>query len=448
MLFRLALLFSILHFANCQDDFRIAPSDGSVRADKSHVMHPPASFGPVTSLPLYGPIRGVQHSGYVQVNAQFNSNIFYWMVEASESAPANAPLLLWFQGGPGSSSIDVGFFFEHGPFLFDTKNGRPVDNPTSWHHLAHVLYIDQPAGTGFSYTDSNDGFAKTLDDVANDIHTFITLFLKRYPQYAKLDLYVCGESYGGKYVPAISARLGQDASLNLKGLCIADGWSHPPSQLPPYTTVALINGLIDENTKKSYDKVYDQCLTLVEQGKWHDAALLCDPTFWSLRNATGSVNPYDIRAYGNYDFDPIDRYLKRNDTMAAIHANHPFGSTAEQVGQAIHDDFCQSVRPLLASLVERYQVLVYQGQFDLIVTTAGVLDLYWNLPWSGQAAYQRAPRVVWQGTDRAMAGYVKQAANFTLVEVCGAGHMVPLDQPTHAFELIKRFLYNIPWPTH
>ena len=39
------------------------------------------------------------------------SGLFYWLFEAEEPKHENPPLLLWIQGGPGSSS-GVGLFYE------------------------------------------------------------------------------------------------------------------------------------------------------------------------------------------------------------------------------------------------------------------------------------------------------------------------------------------------
>ncbi|KAJ1440085.1 Peptidase S10, serine carboxypeptidase [Sesbania bispinosa] len=49
--------------------------------------------------------------------------------------PASMPLILWLNGGPGCSSIGVGAFIEHGPFItnFDQSITR---NKYSWNRGA------------------------------------------------------------------------------------------------------------------------------------------------------------------------------------------------------------------------------------------------------------------------------------------------------------------------
>jgi carboxypeptidase C (cathepsin A) len=74
-----------------------------------------AAYAPdeILSLPGWeGKLPSRQYSGYLNVSS---TKLHYWLVE-SENDPANAPTVLWFNGGPGCSSLD-GFIYEHGPFV-------------------------------------------------------------------------------------------------------------------------------------------------------------------------------------------------------------------------------------------------------------------------------------------------------------------------------------------
>jgi carboxypeptidase C (cathepsin A) len=74
-----------------------------------------AAYAPdeIVSLPGWtGPLPSRQWSGYLNVSS---THLHYWLVE-SESNPATDPTVLWFNGGPGCSSLD-GFIYEHGPFV-------------------------------------------------------------------------------------------------------------------------------------------------------------------------------------------------------------------------------------------------------------------------------------------------------------------------------------------
>ena len=53
-------------------------------------------------------------------------------------------------------------------------------------------------------------------------------FYAMYPQYAKLDVYIIGESFAGHYVPAIGPQAivqsNSSYAKNLKGIAIGNGW--------------------------------------------------------------------------------------------------------------------------------------------------------------------------------------------------------------------------------
>lgn len=74
----------------------------------------------------------------------------YFYFASQSSQPEKDPILFWFNGGPGCSSL-LGALYEHGPFIFNDAFGSLVDNPEAWNKRAHVVYIESPAQVGFSY---------------------------------------------------------------------------------------------------------------------------------------------------------------------------------------------------------------------------------------------------------------------------------------------------------
>jgi len=123
----------------------------------------------------------------------------------------NASLVLWLNGGPGSSSM-FGLFGENGPLRVsrtgpnagDLVVGLP-ESGGSWVDEGDILFVDQPVNTGFSYGDS---YATTMDQIANDMVTFFTTFLfTTHPEYQTRDLIISGESYAGKYLPGLATAI-------------------------------------------------------------------------------------------------------------------------------------------------------------------------------------------------------------------------------------------------
>jgi vitellogenic carboxypeptidase-like protein len=103
------------------------------------------------------------YSGTLPANSlpNTNHNLFYWLFKSKQARP-DAPLVLWLNGGPGSSSM-FGLFAENGP-LRVSRNGTgtgdfqvhlPRDGQGSWlDEGVDIVFVDQPVGTGFSFGDS------------------------------------------------------------------------------------------------------------------------------------------------------------------------------------------------------------------------------------------------------------------------------------------------------
>jgi carboxypeptidase C (cathepsin A) len=155
----------------------------------------------VMELPGFGTPQTKQFAGQFNVNSTCGANLFFWMVE-SEIAPATAPTVIWFNGGPGSSSF-IGFFKENGPYHIVKKEEKITlePNPYSWNQRANYLLIDQPAGTGLSFTDTPLCYAATEGLASDQLYTGIRMFMKKFPQYALNPLFIASESYGGHFVP-------------------------------------------------------------------------------------------------------------------------------------------------------------------------------------------------------------------------------------------------------
>lgn len=93
---------------------------------------------------------------------------------------------------------------------------------------SYRLYIDQPFGTGFSYTKDNK-YAQSIPELSDSFLKFMLSFYEIFPQYKKAELYLSGESYAGIYIPYIAkAIVDYNAKggyqMKLKGMLIGNGW--------------------------------------------------------------------------------------------------------------------------------------------------------------------------------------------------------------------------------
>lgn len=140
------------------------------------------------------------YSGYI--NASETKQLHYVFVE-SKNDPTNDPVLIWFNGGPGCSSL-LGFMQENGPIIYDDDTNVISTNDQSWNQMANVLYIESPAGVGYSLAGTE---ADTVhNDMSSSVDAMAALYqwYLKFPEYNDNKLYISGESYGGIYVPYLA----------------------------------------------------------------------------------------------------------------------------------------------------------------------------------------------------------------------------------------------------
>nr|GMD38621.1 serine carboxypeptidase-like 27 [Ipomoea batatas] len=150
-----------------------------------------------------------QFSGYVTVNEAAGRALFYWLTESPASQdPVEKPLVLWLNGGPGCSSVGYGAAEEIGPFHINPDGKTLYLNPYSWNNVANLLFLDSPAGVGYSYSNTTSDLITAGDNrTAEDAYTFLVKWFERFPQYNHRDFYIMGESYAANLLKALAFAL-------------------------------------------------------------------------------------------------------------------------------------------------------------------------------------------------------------------------------------------------
>ena len=163
-------------------------------------------------------------SGYL--HGSDSSRLFYIFVEAEEIAPAEAPVTLWLNGGPGCSSLD-GFWEELGPFKVKA-DGTLELRPFRWNRLSNMLFIEAPVGVGLSYSLTND-YKNDDDRTAIENSEALNHFFTLFPQYKASPFFLSGESYAGIYVPTLTEKILDRIKENqwtgppIKGIAVGNG---------------------------------------------------------------------------------------------------------------------------------------------------------------------------------------------------------------------------------
>ncbi|KAF1977510.1 alpha/beta-hydrolase [Bimuria novae-zelandiae CBS 107.79] len=238
-----------------------------------------------------------QYTGYVNMppstlapyQQDYPINTFFWFFEARNNSNT-APLTIWLNGGPGSSSM-IGLFREMGPCeVVQLEDGsyETQANVWGWDRSSNLLFIDQPTQVGFSYDQpvnvSIDYLTDSIEDEPEELlfdyppwgllngtlasgdsentenstviaaraaWHFLQGFLSAFPQYnpgqhpdrsyveaTGVNLFV--ESYGGQYGPIFADFFEDQNDRRNSGVLSANNTFEIK-----LTSLGIINGLVD-----------------------------------------------------------------------------------------------------------------------------------------------------------------------------------------------------------
>ncbi|KAJ8769274.1 hypothetical protein K2173_002203 [Erythroxylum novogranatense] len=395
-------------------------------------------------------------SGYLPVDPTSNSAIFYTFYEAQNSTSPlpETPLLIWLQGGPGCSSM-IGNFLELGPYrVVDPQKPNTHQlpdlqrNPGSWNRIFGLVFLDNPVGVGFSIASKPDDIPRDQHSVAIHLFAAIKGFLELDPVFKNRPLYITGESYAGKYVPAIGYHILNknknfpvSEQVNLKGVAIGNGITDPVTQVQTHAANAYYSGLINERQKGQLEEVQRKAVRLIEMGKWTEATETRNEVFHMLSNFTGLATLFDYTKKEPYKTYLVINLLQSNDVKKGLGANEStvFDDCSDVVEAALHGDVMKSVKYIVELLVKESKVLLYQGLYDLRDSAVSVEAWVKTMKWDGIERFLMAERKIWK-VEGELAGYVQKGGSLSHAVVLGAGHLVPADQSVNSQAMIENWV--------
>ncbi|CAN1257732.1 Serine carboxypeptidase-like 45 [Linum perenne] len=447
----------------------------------------------MVKLPGQPEVSFQQYAGYVTVDETQQRKLFYYFVEAQTNSTSK-PLVLWLNGGPGCSSLGAGAFTEHGPFQPNAA-GVLINNDYSWNKEANMLYLESPAGVGFSYS-ANTSFYNLVNDTitAKDNLVFLQQWLLKFPEYKTRDLFITGESYAGHYVPQLAQLIVESrANLSLKGIAIGNPllefntdinsegkfyWSH--GLISDYTyhlvnTICNTSQLWREstsgNTSKncsivaarfaqeipghsfdSYDVTSDVCLSDGESnlGSQKQSLRLLSP----LKSNQGRLGKLvTISPQINLEKSVTSEtgtYLNRKDVQQAMHAQLVGVTSWRFCSNVMNYDNNNLEIPtigVVGSLVSSgIQVLVYSGDQDSVIPFIGTRTLVNRLA-KGMGLNTTVSYKPWIDADKQIGGWTQvygEKKQLAYATIRGASHMAPFSSPKRSLALFAAFVAGKP----
>ncbi|KFK33957.1 hypothetical protein AALP_AA5G083800 [Arabis alpina] len=420
----------------------------------------------INKLPGQPSINFKQYGGYVPVDKSGKRFFYYYFVEAIKAN--SSPLVIWFNGGPGCSSLK-GALTENGPFRIQSDGKTLFRNPYSWNKEANMLYLESPADVGFSYT--NTPKMQYIQEeqgkmTTNNNYVFLVNWLERFPEYKGREVYLTGQSFAGHSIPQLAQMVmhhNNHTFINLRGILMGNPGLDiqvEEDKLEFYVQRGLASREMVENLKrlcaykgKDVDderKCREANENFSRMGKYLQEYNIYAP--FKCLNETLTSKPKKHTSV--MDYDPCDliyleAYLNKANVQEVMHASNntklPFYWT--QCNHDIKndwdlDDYSASMLPILHELMENgVRIFIYSGDVDSAVSVTATMSTLKKMNLTVENEWHP-----WF-TEREVGGYTeKYKSNFTFATVRGAGHNVPTDQPIRALTIFTSFIRNINLP--
>ncbi|KAE8659088.1 Serine carboxypeptidase II-3 [Hibiscus syriacus] len=317
--------------------------------------------------------------------------------------------------------------------------------------VANVLFLESPAGVGFSYSKNSSDYTVVGDKrTAEDSYVFLLSWLERFPQYKTRDLFITGESYAGHYVPQLASYiLSRNKStyrtiINLKGIAIGNAWIDDDICTKGLFDYLWTHALNSDETNEGINK-YCNFASEDLVTKKADADTTTDQC--NKYQSQGTTEMGDIDLYGIYapicnlsaikpgsdgnvlNFDPcsdthVESYLNLATVQAALHAKATKWTGCSP----------KSTLPEIRHLAKVIRVWIYSGDTDGRVPVTSSRYAIKTLQLPVETAWQS-----WY-SESEVGGYVVGYNGVVFTTVRGAGHMVPSYQPARALTMITSFL--------
>eukprot|EP01087_Luapelamoeba_hula_P011622 TRINITY_DN3174_c1_g1_i3.p1 TRINITY_DN3174_c1_g1~~TRINITY_DN3174_c1_g1_i3.p1 ORF type:complete len:463 (+),score=51.42 TRINITY_DN3174_c1_g1_i3:205-1593(+) len=418
----------------------------------------PADYLITERLPNYDgpwPLSYSMYSGYLTVDQEHGRNIFFWFVE-SENNPENDPLVLWLQGGPGCSGM-FGLTAEHGPIVANSKTGGMSPNYFAWNRVANILYIDAPAGVGFSYSMNASDYNTNDNKTADDNYIFLQKFFEVFTSHRRDPLWIAGESYGGVYAPMLVYRIltGSDSAMKsqLKGMILGnpviDCKDYGINTNPLSLQVSLFfwHAVISYSSFREFevagcndvrppnpslcDELYRDMKVNV-----HD-----DDLYWNSCIGNGTLNILDSNKGCVTPDSVLNSWLNAKEAQSVIHARPvEWMECTNKINYTTSNPSMITYLRYFIQYAPRLQMLYYSGDVD-IATVPHAYTQFCLATLNRPITKKWRPYYI-PGNQQNTAGYVEVTDKYTFATVIGAGHEAPMFQPAKAYHLFSNFIRN------
>lgn len=400
-------------------------------------------------------------AGQLELYPENKTHYFYWkFIDQNKIPEAENRTIFWLNGGPGCSSMD-GALMEAGPFRIN-DNGEVTLNEGSWHKSGDIIFVDQPSGTGFSYSDV---FDEELYQVSWHFLRFLEKYYEVFPEDLGNEIYIAGESYAGQYIPYIANGIlnhnkNAEVPYNLKSLLIGNGWISPNEQSLSYLPYSVQAGMIKPSNPRwgQILKQHETCQKIVDKidtanddhvHEFEVVSTQCEAVLGLILEATqddslgrdqACYNMYDYTLKDSYpscgmnwppDLKTVTPFLNQENVQSDLNLIAPkhWRECTGSVARSFRASNSLPAIHLLPGILEEIEIVLFNGNRDVICNYIGTENMIKKLTWNGKKGFDEdIEPYTWLHNDSTR-GYIKSARNLTFINVFDSSHMVPFDLP-------------------
>lgn len=282
------------------------------------------------------------------------------------------------------------------------------------------------------------------------------------PQYAKQDFFIAGESYAGKYIPAIANEIlsHEDRIINLKGLAIGNGLVDPYIQYRYYRPMACGGGdheaiLPPADCERMRD-MEPNCRRRIKECYENGSADTCHHAHEVCVAMVGVYpgNMYDVSSPYPSDVETSSKtgntsshateFLNRKETRETLGAEVDIRYSKCDVGVNLDfgssGDYMRPAHHFIPRILAEIPVLIYAGDLDYICNWLGTRGWVSALEWPGKYDFNSAVTKELRVKSGRNYGNVRSARGLTFMRIYNAGHAVPEYEPEGSLDFLNRWM--------
>ncbi|KAH8509026.1 hypothetical protein H0E87_010965 [Populus deltoides] len=335
---------------------------------------------------------------------------------------------------------------------------------------SNLLFVESPAGVGWSYSNTSSDYTIGDAKIADDMHMFFLKWYDKFPEFKSRELFLTGESYAGHCIPQLAEvpldhnAQSPDFKFNIKGVAISNPLLRLNWDIPATFKIFWSHGMIsdeirlkimnecdfDDNTFASPHNVTDTCNNAISQSKSiighyiNKYDMILDVCYPSIVNQELRLRKMATKISVGVDVCmTYERHFYFNlpEVQKALHANrtkllNPWFMCSNVLHYSDTDGNINML-PILKKIIQNHiPVWVFR---TLVKELAQDVDF--KITVSHETWFHKGQ----------VGGWATEYGNLlTFATVRAAAHMVPYAQPSRALHLFSSFVYGrrLPNTTH